>query len=285
MNMRSKLFALGFVLLLVAPVFAQERPVSQFSAADDGSVAILVRYVGSDSSADATMAVVQGGAITFEIDSTAYDGFECPVSGDLGGIIDVSDGDCDTVGEVVDTINGNCTGCSSDFRAVIVDALTTDASADFLADAADQVTRTDGLPIYFDTSANFAVGETRALIPPECRTDISCFITPNGGIIENPFAGQQTVVTWIEGYSTYASGTSILYVYSVKPSNKTATTERITTLWSEAMGATTANKQFTQFQYVPIYGRANEKVLVRVTNSAAQATTRLLVQAHQRPAP
>lgn len=280
---RFTLFALA--LLLATPLVAQERPVSQFSAADDGSVAILVRYVGSDASADATMAVVQGGAITFEVDSTAYDGFECPVSGALGGIIDVSDGDCDTVGEVVNTINGNCTGCSSDFRAVIVDALTTDSADDFLADAADQVTRTDGLPIYFDTSANFAVGETRALIPSECRTDISCFITPNGGIIENPFAGQQTVVTWVEGYSTYGSGTSILNVYSVKPSNKTDTSETITTMWSEAMGATTANKQFTQFQYVPIYGRANEKVLVRITNSAAQATTRLLVQAHQRPVP
>lgn len=284
--MRSKLFALAFVLLLAAPAVAQnELPVSQFSSADDGAIVMLVRYVGSDASGDATMAVVQGGAMTFEVDSTAYDGFECPVSGALGGIIDTSNASCNTVDEVIDTINGNCTGCSSDFRAVAIDALGTDSSEVFLALGAAQVTRTDGLAVNWDTSAAFATGEGRALLPIGCRDDISCFLTPQGDIIENPFAGKQTVVTWVEGYSTYASGTSILSIYSVRVSNKANTTERVTTLWSEAMGATTANKQFSQFQYVPIYGAYHEKVFVRFANSAAMATTRLLVSGHQRPAP
>jgi hypothetical protein len=281
MTMRFKIFALA--LLLAVPAFAQEQPVSQFSNADDGSIAFLVRYVGSNSSA--TMAVVQGGAITFQVGAVAYTGFECPVSGALGGIIDTSNASCNTIDEVIDTINGNCTGCSSDFRAVAIDALGTDSSETLLAVAEAQVTRSDGLAVPFDTSAAFATGEGRALIPTSCRDDIGCFLTPSGNIIENPFAGQQTVVTWVEGYSTYASGTSILYVYSVKPSNKTNTEETVTTLWSEAMGATTANKQFTQFQYVPIYGGYNEKVIVRIVNSAAMATTRLLVQAHRRPVP
>ena len=283
--MRFKFFALAVALLFAVPAFAQEQPVSQFSSADDGAIAMLVRYVGSDASADATMAVVQGGAMTFEVDSTAYAGFECPVSGALGGIINTADAACNTVDEVIDTINGNCTGCSSDFRAVAIDALGTDSSEVFLALGAAQVTRTDGLAVNWDTSAAFATGEGRALIPTACRDDISCFLTPSGKIIENPFAGQQTVVTWVEGYSTYASGTSILSIYSVKVSNKANTTETVTTLWSEDMGATTANKQFTQFQYVPIYGAYNEKVFVRFANSAAMATTRLLVSAHRRPIP
>ena len=119
------------------------------------------------------------------------------------------------------------------------------------------------------------------MLPSGCRTDISCFVTPAGNLIENPFAGTRTTITWVEGYNTYASGTSILYVYSVKPSNKASGSETVTTLWSEAMGATTANKQFTQFQYVPIIGRPHEKLIVRVTNSAAQATVVLLAAGNQ----
>lgn len=279
--MRTKLFALA-LLVFAVPAFAQQ-PVSKFVSADDLSVAMMVGYYGSGTSA--TMEVAQGGAITFQVGAAAYTGFECPVSGALGGIIDTTNGACDTIDEVVDTINGNCTGCSSDFRAVAVDSLGTDNVDDFLTVAATQVTRSDGFSILFDTTANFVVGETRALIPDSCRTNISCFVTPRGKILENPFAGQQTVVTWIEGKNTYASGTSTLKVYSVKPSNKTNTTESITTLWSEVMGATTVNKQFTQFQYVPILGGYGEKVVVRVTNSAAQSAITLLVSANQRPIP
>jgi hypothetical protein len=168
---------------------------------------------------------------------------------------------------------------------VIVDGLRSDSADDLLADAGTQVTRTDGLPAYFDTSANFAVGDGVALIPTACRTDISCFVTSAGRLIENPFAGQQTVATWVEGLNTYASGTSTLFVYSVKVSNKASGAETSTTMWNEVMGATTANKQFTQFQYVPILGGYHEKVIVRITNSAAQSAVRLLVAANQRPIP
>ena len=276
--MRTKLFALA-LLVFAVPAFAQQ-PVSKFVSADDTSVAMLVGYYGSGTSA--TMEVAQGGAITFLVAAAAYTGFECPVSGALGGIIDTTNGACDTVDEVVDIINGS----ASDFRAVAVDALGTDSVDDFLTVGATQVTTTAGVTILFDTSANFAVGEGRALIPDACRTDISCFVTGAGKILENPFGGRQTVIGWIEGLNTYASGTSILKAYSVKASNKrTNTTESVSTLWSEAMGATTANKQFTQFQNTNMLGGYGEKVIVRVTNSAAQSAVTLLVSANQRPIP
>jgi hypothetical protein len=47
------------------------------------------------------------------------------------------------------------------------------------------------------------------------------------------------------------------------------------------MGASATNKQFTQFQYVPLIGLPNEKVVVRISNSAAEASVRLLVAASQ----
>jgi len=278
----KRLLSLIAVLGMAVPAFAQ-NPVTQYVSSDDGSIAFLVRYVGSGTSA--TLQVAQGGDLTFLVAAAAYTGFECPVSGALGGIIDTTNGSCDTVEEVIDTINGNCTGCSSDFRAVAIDALGTDSADDFLTAGATQVTRTDGYPVYFDTSANFAVGEGRALIP--CRDDISCFLggPPNYYLLENPFAGTQTIVNWVQGYSTYGSGTSNFYIYSVKPSNGTDTSETITTLWAEAAGATTVVKQLSQFQYVPLLGKPHEKVIVRITNSAAQTTVNLLASANQQASP
>ena len=282
--MKKTLFAILVALALVLPV-AADYPVTQYVSADDLGVAILVKYYpGVSSNTSATVAVVQGTSLTFQVAAAAYTGFECPVSGALGGIIDETNAACNTIGEIVNVINGtSATFASGFFRAVIVDALASDSADDLLADAGTQATRADGLPIYYDTSANFAVGETRALLPGDMRTNIASWVTRAGKLIENPFACQYTEVRWVEGYSTYGSGTSNLNVYSVKPSNKTSTTETSTQLWNEAMGATTANKQFTQFQYVPLRGRPNEKVLVRITNSAAQATVRLLADGVRKP--
>jgi len=284
----NRLFKLSLIALLLAavPAFAQE-PVNQYVSADDGSVAMLVRFFPGVSTSDsATITVVQGGDITFQVEAAAYTGFECPVSGALGGVIDETDAACDTLGEIADVINGTAESFSTGFfRAVIVDGMRADSADDLLADGGTEVTRTDGLPVYFDTSANFAVGESRAMLPGDCRTNISCFVTNAGKLLENPFGGTRTTVTWVEGYNTYASGTSVLYVYSVKPSNKASGTETATTMWSEAMGATTANKQFTQFQYVPIIGKSHEKIIVRVTNSAAQTVVVLLAAGNQVPAP
>jgi hypothetical protein len=274
-------------VLLAASFAAAEMPVNQYVSSDDGSIALLVKYYpGVSTNTSATVAVVQGTSLTFQVASAAYTGFECPVSGALGGVIDETNGSCDTLGEIADVINATAESFSTGFfRAVIVDGLRTDSADDLLADGGTQVTRADGLPIYFDTSANFAVGETRALLPTGCRDDIACFVTPAGKLIENPFAGQQTRVQWVEGYSTYGSGTSGLRIYSVKPSQKASGAETVTTLWAEAMGATATNKQFTQFQYVPALGRPNEKVIVRVVNSEAQASVVLLAAGVQSPVP
>jgi hypothetical protein len=257
--------------------------VSQFVSADDQGVAILVKYYpGVSTNTSATVAVVQGTSLTFQVAAAAYTGFECPVAGALGGIIDETNASCNTLGEIVDAINSTSeTFASGFFRAVIVDGLRADSADDLLADAGTQVTKAYGHPIYSDTSANFAVGETRALLPGDCRTDIKCFVTPAGKLIQNPYFGQQTMVNWVEGYSTYGGGTSGLRIYSVKATNKATGSETATTLWSEAMGASATNKQFTQFQYTPVYGRPNEKVIVRVVNSVAQATAVLGIQARQ----
>lgn len=284
--MKTKILTLA-LLLAALPSFAQQQvPVNQYVSADDVSVAMLVKYFpGASSNSSATVAVVQGTSLTFQVGGAAYTGFECPVAGALGGIIDETNAACNTMGEIVDVINGTAESFASGFfRAVLVDAIRADSADDLLADAGTQVTTAAGHPIYYDTSENFAVGEGRALLPGDCRTNISCFVTPHGKLLENPYGGQQAFVTWVEGYNTYGAGTSIMRVLSVKPSNKASGAETVTTLWSEAMGATTANKQFTQFQYTPVIGRLNEKLIVRVVNSNAQATVVLLAAGYQKAA-
>lgn len=268
--MKKMILTLALVTL-TAPAFAQV-PVG-LPIADDTGIAMLVRYVGSATSA--TVAVDAGtGDLTFQVSAAAYTGFECPVSGALGGVIDVSDAACNTLGEVVDTINGNCTGCSSDFRAVLIDSLRTDLSTDTLVTiGATQVTRTDGLQLNIDTSV--ALLDSRALVPN--RTDISGYL---GGaaqgfrLLENPNMGQWPFLRWFEGYSTYGAGTSLFSAYSVKPSNKKAGAETVTQIWGpEAMGATTANKQFTYWQNNLLPGRKDTKIVVRFVNSTAMAST------------
>jgi len=283
--MKRLTFAVLIALLSVASFAAADMPVTQYVSADDGSIAMLVKYYpGVSSNTSATVAAVQGTSLTFQVAAAAYTGFECPVSGALGGIIDESNASCNTLGEIVDIINATSESFASGFfRAVLIDGKREDSADDLLADAGTQVTRADGLPIYFDTSANFAVGEGRALLPAGCRDDIACWVTPAGKLIENPLGGTQTKVRWVEGYSTYGSGTSLLKIYSVKMDQKAAGGEVVTTLWSETMGATTANKQFTQFQYIPVLGRPNEKVIVRIVNSAAQATVVMLADGQQVP--
>lgn len=273
--MKNKILALAF-LFVAAPVFAQTPvvPVNQYISADDVASALLIKYIGTGSSA--AVASTSTANLTFLLAGSAVTSFECPVAGALGGIIDVTNAACNTLGEVVDIINA-----SADWRAVIVDGLRTDTSALLLTVGSTQATVAKGVRIPQDTSANFAVGETRAMIPAGCRADIRCFLTPAGKLIENPAGGTQTFLNYLIGYSTYGGGGSVLNIYSVKSSNKAAGAEVVTQLWSEAMGATTVAKSFTQFENVPLVSLPHEKMVVRISNDTAQTVVNMVAAGHR----
>lgn len=134
--------------VFVAPFAASSR--AQTVTAADTEPAMYIKYVGT-ASATTTVAVEANGDLTFVENGAAHDGFECPVSGALGGVIDVSDVACDTIGEVVDVINKDADGV---FKAVIGAALRSDSSnASFLADAADtEVKDPRGEVVFWDSS-------------------------------------------------------------------------------------------------------------------------------------
>lgn len=227
-----------------------------------GSVAMLVKYIGTGTSA--TVAVAAGGDMTFQV-AAAND-----TTVNTTGTIDCSTpgASTDTMGEVCDLINA-----SANWVCVLVDALRSDSTDNTLAELSTaQATRADGVALYFDSAVAASYHAGMALLPPGYQTDIRPWIAKNGKPLENPFAGQQTAVRWVEGYSTYAT-TGTFNIYSVKPKNrKTGGSETVTTLWSEGTGLSTANKQLTQFQYFPLLGRVNEKVIVRITDTGASST-------------
>lgn len=233
-----------------------------------GDVLMLVRYVGTQSgkvaSADAT------GDLTFTQgvsgSEAASTEFECPVSGALGGVIDVSDTACDTLGEVADIINA-----STSWRAVILDGLRSDSSNNTISVlAATAATSLDGLPLYSDNAVNFT--HTQAVLPVEWRS-MKAYLQGNT-LKTDPFAGVRPVLWLWNWKSTYGSGASTGNIISVRATYNPTTfagSETATTMYSTASGATTvsASVDFTPFG---MFGRRNEKMLVRISNTEAMTS-------------
>lgn len=120
------------------------QPVSTVRSGQDADPVLYIKYFGPGGSATTTVAVEAGGELTFVVNGAAYTGFECPVSGALGGVIDVTHANCNTLGTVVDSVNATAASFATGyFRAVIAGGLRSDSSNNvFLADAADtEVTR------------------------------------------------------------------------------------------------------------------------------------------------
>jgi hypothetical protein len=234
----------------------------------DLDIPILLRYVGTGSApAGGTVTAVAATSITLKTGavgaSTADATTECPVSGALGGVIDLTHASCNTWGEVCDAINLP----NSNWRCVIMDALRTDASATNLAKSETSATDPAGVPIYTDSSVAFTA--TMALTPE--RTMAAFLTGPDFRFHPDPYRGFRYKFLAGSFTSTYGSGTSSIDIYSVKHTINPTTgksAETVTTLWSQAGGATTAEKVLN-FYPGGIYAKKGEKLLVRVNNSAA----------------
>lgn len=264
--MKIKVFALA-VLLGALPAYAQ-APVSTFFTSDTaGTVAMIVKYIGTTSAATVEVDAATGD-IEFELnnvdDSTNVDTAGACLTG-VANSLDVSDGGCDTFGEVADMINA-----STHWRAVLVSALRSDTTINTLQTQAEvQATRTDGLALYLDSAVADWAGN--ALVPTGCLTNISCYMTPAGKLLENPFGGKRIQLRFLEGLSTFDT-TGTFRVYSVKVSNKAAGSEIVTTMLSTATGASTVNAVALSLVTMPLSGRPNEKMIVRIESTAATST-------------
>lgn len=233
---------------------------------------ILIRYVGS-SPAGGTVTVAANGDITLKTGpvgtSVADVTTECPVSGALGGIIDVSDAACNTLGEVVDAING-----SANWRAVIQDGVRGDdadsgGNGTLITLAETSATLPQGLALAGDSTV--ALNAQLLLMPT--RSDIRFYIGSQQpfNLNPNPFINSQTIVwRWNQTLTgTGADNTDLIFDV---PNNQrcTLTASAVsctasavtTTAYTEPGGTTGVNKAF-DFSRVGFWGPYGGRVLVK----------------------
>ncbi len=127
---------------------ALATPITQSQGAADKSPYLQVQYVpsGGTSGASASIALVQNSSMTFLVDSSAPAGNDAIGA---SGVIDTSSSTYDTMGELVDYINGRRA-----WRAYLIAALRSDASSILLAKSATLCSGNTGLTFYGDTSQN-----------------------------------------------------------------------------------------------------------------------------------
>jgi hypothetical protein len=290
-------FAVALLLTFVPAVYAQTlsdylatflkgRNVGRFIAADDTSVAILIKHIGT--AASGIVDVAANGDITLKtgaVGSEAVDtSIECDASiaatGSRNGIIDVSTTPCDTIGEVLDIINSQQTAAGrNNWVAVGLDSLRSDSSNDTLVTiTGSNASVVGGLGLTTDTDVAFT--STIALVSPEARR-IEFYLSGVGSNVRlqpNPFVDTRAFVSAVNAFSTYGSGSSSYRISQVLPSNKsgasTVSSETVTPLYGDiAAGATTVNKIFVApTDNSRIVGDVGTKLVARLTNTAAMAT-------------
>jgi len=278
MTMTKRILTLAALLTLAAVSFASAqtpyrgtmlRSVFASVTADDGDVMIVTKYIGNQASA-ATVTVTSATAlIAFTVagaaDTTINAGATC---GAVVGTIDGTDGDCNTIGEVVDMINA-----STNWRAMPLDSLRSDATTAnvFLTAAACNAKQPNGCPVR-KLTATAIFNSTRALV--SCRV-ASCLWPGLGANAEqNPYKGTYTVLFSSMWFSTYGGGTSACEIYSVVPGSAGGA-ETATLLWTSASGASTVAATLVATQFpIGLIGLPDAKLVFRVQNSASMATVR-----------
>jgi hypothetical protein len=226
-----------------------ERPVTVAAVrtAADTAPALYIKYVGDDvvpATGVTTVATVADTSITFVLNGAAYDGFECPVVGALGGIIDTGNAACDTLGEVVDAINSDT---KDNFVAFIGAGLRSDVietTNNLLADGADNdVLSPAGEIIYWDDSVSF----DQSIPLWDVTKGVQNFLQPGQVRVndKSPFRNSDNVLLY--GWEQFTTGGATVFetvnVYCVVE-NYADGSEVATVLYSEPAGATTVYNTF-----------------------------------------
>lgn len=262
---------------------------------EDGDTALFCKYIGTN--ACGSIAVdASTGDLTFT-DGTcgaesATSTFECPVSAPLGGVIDVSNAACNTVGEVVDIVNASSNWRCLPYAALRADDLNGLSNAGSLVTiSATLATGPNGLGLKYDSSVFASSTKVLASTSPSNQPSGYALLSPGGNSTsfnKNPWANDQYLLSAASVRSTYASGTSLIYVYAVERNFAAAGSETVTTLWGPVTaGATTYEMALgsctvgdaaasddgcvTAWGIGGLLAPPGNEVLVRVTNSAAMS--------------
>ena len=229
----------------INPILSPKQSVAR-NVIDDASVPLVVMYKGSEVSATVTVAT---GDITFKHGASGSEAVDSTIDsgGDDAGVIDVSDANANTLGEIVDLINA-----SANWKAYIKDGLRADTGAGLLARSettlVPKVTQT---PLYSDTSTDL-----RLSIRVGSRTSVN-------GTEENSAAE----VTNIVSKNTFGSGTNLIQIYEVDELLKSETK-----IFEKSGAATTVEQDFNLVAEGVgsiAVSRTGMHLLVRMIGSAA----------------
>jgi hypothetical protein len=230
-------------------------------SAVDTDTAFVIRYVGGV--AGTNTIAYSAPNLNFVVGGVADAGITgC---GATPGSLDVSNAACNSFLEILNIVNN-----SANWRMALVDVLGSDVStSNIVTLGATDANPIAGVPVLWKSSASFQQG--RALVA--CRT-YDCLSYGGGKNVfaTNPYRGYVGAVKFINIATTYASGTSTIKVYSVKPGGvQGAQFETVKTLYSVAGGATTVAKVLgpPDLGSDGLFGDKDSKIIVRVENSAA----------------
>ena len=227
-------------------------------AVTDADIGIALRYVGSLASATVTVA---SGDLTFKHGVAASEAVDATIDsgGDDEGVIDVSDANANTMGEVVDLINA-----SANWEARLVGSLRTDASAAELLNRSETTitSATNFLPLYKDTSATFNLG---ICIGP-FALELLKGATNGAWITDAEIARSRAEVQLITHNMTFGSGTNSINIYDIDPVNKVETL-----IFSYAGAATTVEATKDLLDHAIETLAVGHHLLIQVGNGAATA--------------
>jgi hypothetical protein len=245
-----------------------------------------IKYFGPSGTSTTTVASTAT-TLTFVVNGAAYTGFECPVAGALGGVIDTSNAACDTAGEVVDIINATSpTFATGYFRAVIGAGTRASTSNNtMVTDAADsEVTTPKGEVIYWlqateddnyiglwDYNKGFLNWSNGQRLPKNAWADSDTVLLyasekiTNAGTITD-FEVHCTVENYLDGQSLSSEVDNIIYL--------------------EPAGATTAIGKIDEFLNAGGLACRGGKMWLRVLASGADTSAQqLLVTGYRRTSP
>jgi hypothetical protein len=231
--------------------------------ADDQSIALIVKYIGTEESGTVT---VSSGDIIFQDGDSGAEAASTEIASATPGTIDISTAAEDTIGEALDLINA-----SGNWIAVPIDAVRSDTigtSAELATLAETQAKVKNGVKIYWDTSAKMA--DSVLVAPASIRESIAPYEAPELTAKVDPmkpFKGYNAVIKAFNAKSTYASGTSTNQV--IEDDGTTSTVVRSIT------AAATTVTQENDWSNAPYEGSRSKRVLVRILNSAAQSVVGL----------
>jgi len=276
--------ALVALAAFTAPVSAQPvGPVGGFRligpatgavTADDTTVALYVKYVGS-TAGKPTVEVDSSTTrdITFKIAGSVDTTVGCPTIGT--GIIDTSNAACDTFGEIINKVMGQ----SPNWLLIPGALLATESSNATLKalSATDTNIRTDGVALYFDNqNVNVSADLVSVVVGPPGGADASFWTLGHSGpgVNANPFSDMYTFLSGFSEKKTSGGTIGATIVYAVKSVFKgvlgsTATyTETSRVAWQETGGATTVQlkEDFSQF---PLVAAPGEHFILRVSSSTS----------------